>query len=382
MTTWLPARAQLKLANPEAFRCKPPSSQRLCTRTCGFGQYVTRVKRRRAQNSAATPTNGIAGAKNNLGVHATENFAHGSLAQRRASATPATAAGSAEHSACRGGKHPPMDLTETDGRPVTPPLASNALARALGSCGRQVVARVGALGHATLFLGRALTQVVRPPFRAALILEHIHFVGSRSVSIVVLTGAFTGLVLALQGYNALSRFGAAHMVGALVALSLVRELAPVLAALMVTARAGSAMAATLGNMRVTEQIDALETMAIEPLSYLVAPRFIASVLTAPMLTALFIVTGIAVAQAFCVHALGMDRAQFSASVTAAIDSSDVLEGLGKALTFSVLMAWIACYHGYHAHGGAHGVGQATTRAVVATAVSVLAIDYVLTALLF
>jgi phospholipid/cholesterol/gamma-HCH transport system permease protein len=254
--------------------------------------------------------------------------------------------------------------------------------RALGSCGRHVLARVAALGHATVFLGRAFVHVTRRPFRAALVLEHTHFVGSRSVSIVILTGAFTGLVLALQGYNALSRFGAAQMVGALVALSLVRELAPVLAALMVTARAGSAVAATLGNMRVTEQIDALETMAIDPMSYLVAPRFIAAVLTAPLLTALFTVTGIAVAQTFCVHALGMEQAQFSSSVASAIESADVIEGLGKSLTFAVLMVWIACYEGYHAHGGAHGVGQATTRAVVATSVAVLATDYVLTALLF
>jgi phospholipid/cholesterol/gamma-HCH transport system permease protein len=275
-----------------------------------------------------------------------------------------------------------MNTTENTARIDQRALAPGVLTSMLGSCGRHVTSRVGALGHATLFLGRALHQIVRRPFRGALVLEHTHFVGSRSVSIVILTGAFTGLVLALQGYNALSRFGAAQMVGALVSLSLVRELAPVLAALMVTARAGSAMAATLGNMRVTEQIDALETMAIEPLSYLVAPRFIASVLTAPLLTSLFIVTGIAVAQTFCVHALGMDQAQFSSSVSSAIEASDVVEGLCKSLAFSVLMAWIACYHGYHAHGGAHGVGQATTRAVVVTAVSVLAVDYVLTALLF
>jgi phospholipid/cholesterol/gamma-HCH transport system permease protein len=275
-----------------------------------------------------------------------------------------------------------MSSIETDAALTSPSFAPSLPIRVLGSCGRQVLSRTGALGQASVFLTRALVQVVRRPFRSALVLEQMHFVGSRSVSIVVLTGAFTGLVLALQGYNALSRFGASQMVGALVALSLVRELAPVLAALMVTARAGSAMAATLGNMRVTEQIDALETMAIEPLSYLVAPRFIAAVLTAPMLTALFIITGIAVAQTFCVHALGMDEAQFSSSVSSAIESSDVVEGLSKSLTFSVLMAWIACYRGFNAHGGAYGVGQATTRAVVETSVSVLAIDYVLTALLF
>lgn len=251
-----------------------------------------------------------------------------------------------------------------------------------GATGRSVIALSGRVGNASLFLLQALSQLVRPPFRRAQIFEQIHFIGSRSLSIVMLTGAFTGLVLALQGYNALSRFGAQQMVGALVSLSLTRELAPVLAALMVTARAGSAIAATLGNMRVTEQIDALETMAIDPLSYLVVPRVIAAVFVAPMLTALFTLTGLAVAQALCVNVLGLDRAQFSSSVTSAIEWSDVLEGLTKSLTFSILMCWIASYRGYHARGGAQGVGQATTHAVVETSVLVLALDYVLTALLF
>lgn len=251
-----------------------------------------------------------------------------------------------------------------------------------GATGRIAVALSGRIGHATLFLLQALSQLFRRPFRSAMILEQLHFIGSRSLSIVTLTGAFTGLVLALQGYNALSRFGAQQMVGALVALSLTRELAPVLAALMVTARAGSAIAATLGNMRVTEQIDALKTMAIDPLSYLVVPRVIASVVAAPMLTALFTLTGLAVAEALCVGVLGQDRSQFSASVRNAIEWSDVREGLSKALIFSFLMVWIASYRGYHASGGAQGVGQATTRAVVETSVLVLAVDYVLTALMF
>ena len=255
-------------------------------------------------------------------------------------------------------------------------------ASVLGGLGRRVLQLAGEVGNATLFLLQALAQLLRPPSRRQLTLEQVHFIGSRSVSIVVLTGAFTGLVLALQGYNALSRFGAAQMVGALVSLSLIRELAPVLAALMVTARAGSAIAATLGNMRVTEQIDALKTMAIDPVSYLVVPRMIAAIFVAPMLTALFAVTGLAVAQALCVNVLGQDRAQFSSSVLNAIEWSDVVEGLSKSLTFALLMVWIACYRGYHAQGGAQGVGQATTRAVVETSVLVLAVDYILTALLF
>jgi phospholipid/cholesterol/gamma-HCH transport system permease protein len=258
------------------------------------------------------------------------------------------------------------------------PIAVNAL----GALGRRVLGLAGEVGDATLFLLRALSHLVHPPFRRELTMEQVHFIGSRSVSIVVLTGAFTGLVLALQGYNALARFGAAQMVGALVSLSLIRELAPVLAALMVTARAGSAIAATLGNMRVTEQIDALKTMGVDPVSYLVMPRVLASVFVAPMLTALFTLTGLAVSQALCVHVLGQDRAQFASSVHNAIEWSDVKEGLAKSLIFAVLMAWIACYRGYHARDGAQGVGQATTHAVVETSVLVLAVDYILTALFF
>lgn len=270
-------------------------------------------------------------------------------------------------------------LTNTSNAPVLALLSPLAWA---GAVGRSTFALAGRVGNATLFLLRALSQILRPPFRHAQFIEQVYFIGSRSLSIVMLTGAFTGLVLALQGYNALARFGAEQMVGALVALSLTRELAPVLAALMVTARAGSAIAATLGNMRVTEQIDALKTMAIDPLSYLVVPRVIASVFVAPMLTALFTLTGLAVAQALCVNVLGQDSSQFSSSVTSAIEWSDVVEGLSKSLTFSVLMVWIASYRGYHASGGAQGVGQATTHAVVETSVLVLAVDYILTALLF
>lgn len=223
---------------------------------------------------------------------------------------------------------------------------------------------------------------MRRPFRWALVVEQMHFIGSRSVLIIALTSAFTGLVLALQGYSALVRFGAERMVGALVALSLTRELAPVLGALMVTARAGSAIAATLGNMRVTEQIDALEMMAIDPLDYLVAPRILSGILAVPLLTTMFTLSGLAVAQVFGVNALGLDRAGFISSVKHAIEWSDVVEGVTKSMAFAILLVWIASYRGYHASGGAKGVGEATTRAVVETSILILAVDYILTALLF
>jgi phospholipid/cholesterol/gamma-HCH transport system permease protein len=252
----------------------------------------------------------------------------------------------------------------------------------LGGVGRRVLRATAAVGHATLFLGRTAAALVQPPYRGLAALEQVQFIGNRSLLIVSLTSSFTGLVLTLQGYNALQRFGAERMVGALVALSLVRELAPVLAALMITARAGSAMAATIGNMRVSEQIDALITMAIDPISFVVVPRVCACLISVPLLTAVFTVAGLAVGRFFGVAVIGLDGGTFDASVRDAIEWSDVVEGVTKACLFSLLLAWISTYRGFYASGGAKGVGQATTQAVVETSVLILALDYVLTALLF
>ncbi|MDD9969609.1 MAG: MlaE family lipid ABC transporter permease subunit [Myxococcales bacterium] len=276
-------------------------------------------------------------------------------------------------------------MTRASSARAHPPHGSEAVPVPLalmGRLGSGALDIAGGVGRASLFLVRAVEGAVRPPYRWGLIIEQLHFIGNRSVGIIALTSAFTGLVLALQGYNALSRFGAEQLVGSLVALSLVRELAPVLGALMVTARAGSAVAATMGNMRVTEQIDALKSMAIDPFGYLVAPRVVAALVAGPMLTAMFTLTGLGVAQVFSVHVLRLDAGAFNHSVSTSIKTGDVVEGLSKALVFAVAMIWIATYRGYHARGGAQGVGQATTRAVVETSVLVLALDYVLTALLF
>lgn len=259
---------------------------------------------------------------------------------------------------------------------------SNWLVQLLGSLGRRCLGAIAELGVATTFLLGSLARIPRRPWRPAMVVEQLHFVGNRSLLIIVLTSAFTGLVLTLQGYNTLDRFGAEQLVGRLVALSLTKELAPVLGALMITARAGSAIAATLGNMRVTEQIDALKTMAIDPLDYLVAPRMVAGLIAAPMLTALFTLVGLAVSLGFSVSVLGMEFGQFAFSVQDAIEWDDALECLTKSFVFAAFMIWICTYRGYHASGGAKGVGLATTRAVVETSVVVLAADYILTALMF
>ncbi len=267
-------------------------------------------------------------------------------------------------------------MTKSSGGSVNPALIL------LGGTGRAVLETAGALGVSTLFFLGSLARLPRRPWRVGMLIEQLHFIGNRSLLIIILTSAFTGLVLTLQGYNTLDRFGAEQLVGRLVALSLTKELAPVLGALMITARAGSAIAATLGNMRVTEQIDALKTMAIDPLDYLVAPRLLAGMIAGPMLTALFALVGLGVSLLFSVSVLGMEFGQFAFSVRDSIEWDDALECLTKSVVFAACMVWIATYRGYTASGGAKGVGLATTRAVVETSVVVLAADYMLTALMF
>jgi phospholipid/cholesterol/gamma-HCH transport system permease protein len=259
---------------------------------------------------------------------------------------------------------------------------SNAGQRLLGSAGRRLFTGVADAGRLTLFHLASTARLFRRPFRWRALLLQVEFIGARSLGVVALSAVFTGLVLALQGYSVLVRFGSENLVGSLVALSLTRELAPVLTALMVTARAGSATAATIGNMAVTEQIDALRALAVDPLRYLVVPRFLAAVLVLPLLTAMFSLAGIAAAYLFGVSVLGLDGLAFMSNVRSSVQSKDVSVGLWKAVVFGAVIAWIATYRGYRTLGGAIGVGLATSRTVVESAVLILGGDYVMTALLF
>ena len=252
----------------------------------------------------------------------------------------------------------------------------------LGGVGRGFLDFLGDAGRLTIFLGMALRRVFRRPFRGIQIVTQFEFVGARSLGIVVLSAGFTGLVLTLQGYYVLVRFGSENLVGTLVALSLTRELAPVLAALMVTARAGSAMAATLGNMAVTEQIDALKSLAIDPVQYLVVPRLLATVAALPLLTAIFSLAGIGAGYLLGVSVLGLDGLAFMSNIRRSVEWKDVAIGLWKSVLFGVLIAWISSFRGYHTRGGAQGVGRSTTRTVVNCAVLILGGDYVVTALFF
>jgi len=252
----------------------------------------------------------------------------------------------------------------------------------IAALGRGSILLVGEMGGMALMLLKTLFFTFRPPFRFRLFFKQMEFIGVKSTLVVLLTGLFSGMVLALQGYYGFRKFGGESLLGATVALSLVRELGPVLTGLMVTARAGSAIAAELGTMRVTEQIDALTVMAVNPIHYLVVPRFWAGVLMVPLLTVLADVIGIAGGYFVGVILLHIDQGIFVAKMRELVELSDILNGLYKAFVFGGLLTLIGCYKGYHARGGAEGVGRATTEAVVISSISILAGDYILTSLLF
>jgi len=227
-----------------------------------------------------------------------------------------------------------------------------------------------------------LIAVFTPPFRPRLLVSQMEYIGVRSLFVVVLTGTFTGMVLALQSFHAFSKFNAESLVSATVALSLTRELGPVLTAILVTARAGSAMAAELGTMRVTEQIDAMTTMAVDPVDYLIVPRVLASLVMVPLLTIIFNFSGILGGYAVGVARLHISGGALISKMVDITDLQDLTHGLYKSVVFGLLLSLIGCYKGYTTTRGAEGVGRATTEAVVLSAVLILVTDYFLTDILF
>ncbi len=245
--------------------------------------------------------------------------------------------------------------------------------------GGAVITALEELGRFTRFTGSALLTFVRPPWRVREVFRQMEFVGWQSLVIVLITGGFTGAVFALQSNVAFSQFGASGLVGATVALSLTRELGPALTALMVTGRAGSAMAAEIGTMRVSEQIDALEAMAVDPMEYLVKPRLIAGTIMVPVLAAVFDAIGILGAWVVAKYLLHISEGPFFFRIGWYVDPDDIYGGLEKAAVFGFILAAVGCYKGYTTSGGAEGVGRATTRAVVIASVSILITDYFLTA---
>src|SRR5262245_45869663 len=209
--------------------------------------------------------------------------------------------------------------------------------RILEKLGAAVLALLVYIGRLGIFLGQALGLIFVPPLKAGRVLRQLHFIGARSVLVIALTGMFTGMVLGLQGYYTLSRFGSTAFLGSAVAISLITELGPVLSALMVTGRAGSALAAEIGIMRITEQIDALEVMALNPIRYLVVPNILAGIIALPLLGALFDVVGIYGGYLVGVKLLGVSSGTYFSGITDAVELSDITTGLYKSLSFGLLI---------------------------------------------
>ncbi len=248
--------------------------------------------------------------------------------------------------------------------------------------GRTFLAFLAAVGRLAIFTGVALSHCVRPPFYGRNLLRQMVEIGYYSLPVVGLTAIFTGMVLTLQTHTGFARFQAESVIPQVVVVSITRELGPVLAGLMVAGRIGAAMAAEIGTMRVTEQIDALTTLATNPFKYLIAPRLVAGVICLPILVLIADIIGV-----FGGYLIGTYKLDFSAgaylqNARAFLEPMDVISGLVKAAVFGFLIALMGCYHGYNSQGGAQGVGAATTNAVVSASILILSFNYVITELFF
>lgn len=235
------------------------------------------------------------------------------------------------------------------------------------------------LGTVAIFLVRLLGECVPALGRPRLLVPQIYNAGARSLIIIMLSGLFVGMVLGLQGYDLLQRFGSVEALGTAVALGLLKELAPVVTALLFAGRAGTALTSEIGLMRATDQLTAMEIMAVDPLRYVAAPRFLGGVIAMPLLTAIFSVVGLYGAQLIGVQLLGVDKGAFWSQMQGSVGLRNVTEGVVKSVVFGIACSLIAVHEGYNAAPTAEGVALATTRTVVASSVITLLLDYVLTA---
>lgn len=231
------------------------------------------------------------------------------------------------------------------------------------------------------FFAVAFFWMFFPPYLIGRVVRRINFIGVKTTPVIVLTGLFTGMVLALQTYYALSKFGAESSLGPVVALSLIRELGPVISALMVTGCAGSALTAEIGIMRISEQIDALDAMALNPYKYLIVPSLLGGVISLPLLNAIFVVIGVFGGYAVGVGLMDISGGTYFGGIRDFVGAKDIMEGFYKSLSFGVLITWISCYKGYFTGYGAEGVSKATTQSVVVSSVTVLVWDYFMTSVL-
>jgi len=249
--------------------------------------------------------------------------------------------------------------------------------------GARVNAMIARLGLASRFFWVMLRLSGTSFRRLPLVVREVYFAGVLSLIIIAVSALFVGMVLGLQGYDTLVRYGSAEAVGTLVALSLTRELGPVVAGLLFASRAGSAITAEIGLMKATEQLSAMEMMAVDPIARVVAPRFWGGVLSMPLLAALFSAIGVFGGYLVTVPLIGVDEGAFWSQMQASVDlREDVLNGIVKSVVFGVAVTWIAVFEGYDATPTAEGVSRATTRTVVTSALAILALDFVLTAFMF
>ena len=252
----------------------------------------------------------------------------------------------------------------------------------LQAIGHGVLALFEAVGRLSLFALEATSHCARPPFYPRLLLRQMVEIGFYSLPVVGLTGLFAGMVLALQSYTGFSRFSAESTIPTVVVLSITRELGPVLAGLMVAGRVGAAMAAEIGTMRVTEQIDALTTLSTNPHKYLIVPRLLAGLLMLPFLVLVADIIGVFGGYLVSIYKLGFNPDAYINNTLEYLEVMDVASGLVKAAVFGYLIALMGCYHGFHSKGGAQGVGKATTNAVVTGAILVLIFNYIITEAFF
>jgi phospholipid/cholesterol/gamma-HCH transport system permease protein len=253
-----------------------------------------------------------------------------------------------------------------------------SLLRIMGSW---FLSKLSRMGHMFLFLIHSIYFIFVPPFKFNVLLRQIRFLGSKSMVVIILTGSFTGMVLALQLFYTLRKFGSDALLGPAIALSLIRELGPVLSALMITGRAGSALAAEIGMMRSSEQIDALTAMALNPMRYLIVPNIVAGIIVFPLLTSIFDLIGIYGGYVVGVKLLGVGSGTYFSQMENFVGMEDIRLGLYKSLSFGVIVSWVCCYKGFYAGYGAEGVSKSTTEAVVTSSILILIWDYFLGSLL-
>ena len=247
--------------------------------------------------------------------------------------------------------------------------------------GLWTISQLRTIGHMFIFLLNSFYFIFIPPFKFRLLLRQIRFFGNKSMLVILLTGSFTGMVLALQLFYILRKFGSEALLGAGIALSLIRELGPVLSALMVTGRAGSALTAEIGMMKISEQIDALTAMALNPIRYLIVPNIVAALIVFPLLVAIFDVIGIFGGYLVGVEVLGISSGTYFSLMEDYVVMEDIMVGLYKSVSFGLIVSWICCYKGFYTGYGAAGVSKSTTEAVVLCSILILIWDYFLGAIL-